>query len=1038
MRSQISASVDGGHRTHLLRELDRICDRFEAAWCAGLNPRIEEYLADVAEPTRPQLLQELIALEVAYRRKDGETPAWADYESRFPSDKATVRAGFAWGSSIEVTSARPRTDGPSQQRSAEATMGSDDSSNRASAGRFEVIRHYARGGLGDVFVARDSELDREVALKEIQEHHAEDPQIQERFTREAEITGRLEHPGIVPVYGYGRHHDGRPYYAMRMVQGETLKDAIGALHSRRSEDRDPSARVPELRRLLDRFLDVCQAIHYAHSRGVIHRDIKPANILLGAYGETLVVDWGLAKAVGRPRDVPPDAELQETTLRPRPAPENQATLQGCALGTPEFMSPEQASGRVDQIGPASDVFNLGATLFCILTGRSPLTGSGADRIIDRARRANVQRAREVNPHVPRPLEAICAKALARDIDDRYQSARDMAEDIEHYLADEPVSSYRERWLERSSRWGRSHRVLVRAAAIGLVTLAGAATVSLVLIEDARQRAVASADKEHVARTEAEQAQQQEAEMRRHAEQVEDFLVSAFRSPDPDLGGREIKVADILDRERQRLLTELDEDPVVKARLLMAIGNSYHGLGLLAEAIEVLEQSREIYDEQLGREHPDTLTSMGSLARVLRAAGKLDTALPLLQETLKLRVAILGPHDPGTLSSMNDLALALHDVERLEQAIRLHEETLRLRKATLGPDHPSTLISMNNLAFALLYAGQLEQALPLYAETLKLTKATLGPHHPQTLNTMNNYARALHNADRLDEALPLYRETLQLRRATLGHDHPQTLLSMNNLALGLNALGKHDEELPLLEKTMNLMKTKLGPDHPNTLKSMNNLAAALYAMEKFDDARLLNEETLKLRRVKFGLRHRDTLSSMHNLAWSLLRLGKFDEAVPLFEETLTLLRETLGPEHPHTLQTMVNLADALWNAEQPHDALPLYEELLELRRARFGEDHLGTLKSMNRLAVVYRDVDRFDEALPLHDEVVNAARRTLGEDHADTRKFILNHALTLAAAGNLAESMALIEKSGLGAEFAWWGEQRANPTGSPPKPGDSGQ
>ena len=582
-------------------------------------------LADVTEPIRTPLLQELMALEVAYRRRDGRHRPALDYESRFPSDTATVRAGFAGEVPCEVTS-DPSDLGdrqPSQQCPGQATMsgelpGGDDSSNRASAGRFEIIRQYARGGLGDVFVARDSELDREVALKEIQERHADDPQIQERFTREAEITGRLEHPGIVPVYGYGRHRDGRPYYAMRMVKGENLKDAINALHARQSNDRDPGARTLELRRLLDRFLDVCQAIHYAHSRGVIHRDIKPANVLLGNYGETLVVDWGLAKVVGKSEDIPPDAGAQETTLRPQPTPENQATHQGCALGTPEFMSPEQAAGRVDQIGPASDVFNLGATLFCILTGRSPLTGNGADRIIDRARGAKVQRAREVNPRVPRPLEAICAKALAWDVDDRYLSARALAEDIEHYLADEPVSAYRERWTERCGRWGRSHRVLVRVAAIGLVTLAGAAAISLILIENARQRAVASADQEHIARTEAEQAEQQEAEMRRHAEQVEDFLVSAFRSPDPELGGREIKVADILDRERQRLQTELDEDPVVKARLLMAIGNSYHGLGLLAEAIDVLEQSRAIYDEQLGREHADTLTSMHSRAGLAKS------------------------------------------------------------------------------------------------------------------------------------------------------------------------------------------------------------------------------------------------------------------------------------------------------------------------------------------------------------------------------------------------------------------------------------
>ena len=206
-------------------------------------------------------------------------------------------------------------------------------------------------------------MHREVALKEIQEQHADNPHSRGRFVREAEITGGLEHPGIVPVYGLGQYDDGRPYYAMRFIQGDNFQEAIRRFHAADKPGRDPGERSLALRGLLRRFLDSCNAVAYAHSRGVLHRDVKPSNIMLGKYGETLVVDWGLAKPVGRPQA---DGEALEATLRPSSGSGTAATEMGAALGTPAYMSPEQAAGRLGLLGPASDIYSLGATLYVVL------------------------------------------------------------------------------------------------------------------------------------------------------------------------------------------------------------------------------------------------------------------------------------------------------------------------------------------------------------------------------------------------------------------------------------------------------------------------------------------------------------------------------------------------------------------------------------------------------------------------------------------------------------------------------------------------
>jgi serine/threonine protein kinase len=302
--------------------------------------------------------------------------------------------------------------------------------------RFRILRPFARGGLGQVSIALDTELRREVALKEIRERQADDPESRARFVREAEITGALEHPGIVPVYGLGQYLDGRPFYAMRFIHGDSLKEALDRYHQSDASPVDESARATALRQLLRRFVDVCNAVAYAHSRGVLHRDLKPSNVMLGRFGETLVVDWGLAKHLG-PLDA--TSESGEAPVPPASDSSTAVTQMGSALGTPQFMSPEQAAGRVDQLGPASDVYSLGATLYYILTGKPPFEGSDSEAVPQKVLSGDFSPPARVNPNAPAPLSAICLKAMALRPADRYPSPIALAEDIERWLAKSATS-----------------------------------------------------------------------------------------------------------------------------------------------------------------------------------------------------------------------------------------------------------------------------------------------------------------------------------------------------------------------------------------------------------------------------------------------------------------------------------------------------------------------------------------------------------------------------------------------------------------------
>ncbi|MFL5245853.1 MAG: WD40 repeat domain-containing serine/threonine protein kinase, partial [Gemmataceae bacterium] len=344
--------------------------------------------------------------------------------------------------------------------------------------RYTIIRFHAGGGIGDVYLAQDGDLGRQVALKELKPQFADIPMFRARFLEEARITGQLEHPGIVPVHEVTkRAGDQKHFYTMRFIKGRTLAHAIKAYHKKREAGQTGPL---DLRELLNVFVGVCNAVGYAHSRGVIHRDLKPQNVALGDFGEALVLDWGLAKVLGEK-----SGEDSQPPVSVEPEAERGETLSGQRIGTIPYMAPEQAEGRIDLMDRRTDVYGLGAILYEILTGEPPFTGPEESVVLDRVQHEVVTSPCQRVPETSPALDAVCLKALTKKREDRYESAKGLAQEIERYLADEPVDAYPEPWLVRVRRWLGKHRTLATAAAAAIIVIGLA--IGIILLEAANRK-----------------------------------------------------------------------------------------------------------------------------------------------------------------------------------------------------------------------------------------------------------------------------------------------------------------------------------------------------------------------------------------------------------------------------------------------------------------------------------------------------------------------------------------------------------------------
>lgn len=728
----------------------------------------------------------------------------------------------------------------------------------STAARYRVIRTHARGGLGEVMLAEDEQLGRKIALKQMHRSLSSDPVRRRRFLREAEITGQLDHPGIVSILSVGEDASGNPCYAMDFVSGETLAERARELHQQLVHTGSTDRRAFEttvIRPLISRLIAVCNTIAYAHSQGVIHRDIKPANVMLGEFGATYVVDWGLAKSVGKadpscdsPSPIPPtsqpvsyDAETSTaagsvTADEADGIDERALTRTGLVIGTPAYMSPEQASGDISGMSAASDIYSLGSTLFFVLTGRAPIASAGDARWVEQLKSGQLASPAEIQKMVPRALEAVCQKAMATEPADRYATALELAADLQHWIVDEPVSALAETFSEKLARFTRQHRAWTQATAAAVVAVAIIASVFATLLntqkkiaETAESKATLLARQKSKLADEQSQLAVREAAARKLADEQNQLSLATLKSVVFNIS-RKLKSVAGASEVRQGLLKTsidglnrvartLDTRTEIDRNLMIAhndIGRTYllagnvEGTDSTAEALKHYTRANEIA-LKLVAETPDDAElqrhlsiSYESIGDVQQQLGDLNLAEAAYLKGLLIseqQVAV-SPNDHDLkrdvafgFEKVGDIRLAREQVALAKAAyIRCHQ--LYTENAQAKPDSSmlqrDLLVAQSKLGNILLQEGDLAGAATTYRECittcLALEKIPDSGSQPRDRSVMfNKLGGVLQKQALLAEAAEAFNEGLTIA-TQIAEANPTDAGAQRDLSISLNNVG----------------------------------------------------------------------------------------------------------------------------------------------------------------------------------------------------------------------------------------------------------
>ncbi len=740
---------------------------------------------------------------------------------------------------------------------------------------YRILGLLGTGGMGVVYEAEQQSPRRRVALKVMRQVHLLDEATTRMFAREVETLGRLKHPNIATIYESGRTGEGHDYFTMELVQGETLDIWLAK--------RPRAVTQQELRLRLRMFHTLCEAVHYAHLRGVIHRDLKPSNIIVTERTDTgrgpqasglpalKILDFGLARLVS-----------------PEGAAASVQTQVGVVMGTLQYMSPEQAKGQADAIDVRTDVYALGVILYELLTGRRPYEVdkavlSEAIRVICEQPPRRVSESWSGVRRLDGEVETIVGKALEKASERRYSSAGALGEDVDRYLSSQPILAMPPSRVYRARMFVRRHR-------------AGVAIASSLVIVLAAFGAAMAIQARRIAR---------EAEVSRR---VSEFMIDMFAVSDPsESRGNSVTAREILDKAAKKIGTGLAGDPEIQARLMRTMGGVYEALGLYAQARPLLESALAIRERILGPSHPDVSVSLCELAELLRLQGKYAEAEPLYKRSLSIDEKALGRGHPHVAFALANLANLYTDQARYGEAETLYRRSLGLKEEARGRDHPEVAQVLGNLATLCAMQGRFAEAEPLYRRALEIEEKALGRDHPAVAESLNALASLFYRERRYAEAEPLYRRSLEIEEKTLGRDHPDVGTSLNNLAQLYKEEGKYAEAEPLLSRALEIMEKSLGPDHPNVAIALGNLANLLREQGRGAEAEPLCRRSLEIREKAFGRDHPSVAVALAGLASLYDDQGRYAEAEPLFERSVAISEGALSPDHPDLALAVYGLA-----------------------------------------------------------------------------------------------------------------------------------
>jgi non-specific serine/threonine protein kinase/serine/threonine-protein kinase len=817
-------------------------------------------------------------------------------------------------------------------------------------GRYRVVREVGSGSMGTVFEAELESPKRSVAVKVLRPGVSTTPMLR-RFQFEAEVLKRLDHPLIARFYDSGTTDSGQgpqPFFAMEFVEGRVLTDYA-------TEQALSAARRLEL------LAGVCDAVHHAHTKGVIHRDLKPSNILVDASGRPRVLDFGVARAL--------HGDLGSYAGQ---------TGTGQLVGTLRYMSPEQAQGDPAEVDTRSDVYSLGVIGFELLSGRPPFE-------VDRMALAEAVRTL-VESDAPRlgslrrelrgDVETIIAKALEKDRDRRYPSASDLAADIRRFLGDEPILARAPSVMYRLSKYARRNKAwftgAVTALVIFVVGLLGTGYGFVNALKSRReadtQRAIAV---ERLADAEA---------ARDESEAMTRLLARMLESVDPTELGRDVLVRDVLDEAAATIGDELSASPLVEARLRHTLGSTYLSLGIYPEAGEHLQSALDIRRRFVGEDDRRTLQTAARLIELEFDRGRYDEAGVLLHDTLQCQRRVLGARHPDTLGSMNMLAVLRFSRADLDESERAYKEVWALQREVLGETHPDTLDTAHNLGLVYTQQGRYDDADRLLREVLERARQAAGDDDPGTLKTMHELARVAQARGRFDEAEAMFRDALVRQEAVLGGEHPATLTTKSALAHVYTEWGRLEDAGRILEDVLAVQRRVVGESHGATRHTMNRLALLRHAQGRFEEAEALHLELLEHARRRLGGDHPGPAAAMNSLANLYTDMDRFGEAEALHLKALAIQRRELGDEHPDTLWSMHNLAGLRVLQGRLEEAEPMCRKVLEIQQRQLGKEHPDTQKIVNMLTVIYESLGRHDEAEAMYLETLDIQRRTLGDQH----------------------------------------------------------